>query len=144
MATAKISVLIPEEAGISTPLAYTDVMSTVETGLPSFEGGALRAVPFVCLWLLALLTYGAGDLLTTVAVVSSPVHAEANPVVGTVIAAFGGGGVLALKVVVLSACFGLSAWGGLREDDPFLFYMPPTVLAVVGAATTAFNLGLLA
>ncbi len=119
-------------------------MSTVDTGWPSFEGGALRVVPFVCVWLLALLTYGAGDLLTTVAVVSSPLHAEANPVVGTVIAAFGGGGVLALKFVILSACFGLSIWGGMRDGDAFLFYMPPTVLAVVGVATTAFNLGLLA
>lgn len=119
-------------------------MSTVDSGWPGFEYGALRAVPFVSVWILALLTYGAGDLLTTVAVVSSPLHAEANPVVGTVIAAFGGGGVLGLKVVIISACFGLSVWGGLRDDDLFLLYMPPTILTVIGAVTTTFNLGLLA
>jgi hypothetical protein len=118
-------------------------MATAETDWFHFGGVALRDAPFVCVWVAALLTYGVGDLLTTVAVVSSPVHAEANPVVGTVIAAFGGGGVLALKFAAIAACFGLSIWGGLRDDDPFLFYMPPTVLAVVGTATTVLNLGLL-
>jgi len=98
---------------------------------------------FVQVWLLALLAYGVGDTVTTVAVMASPLYAEVNPVVSGAVAAFGTGGLLALKFAAFAVCSGLSLRGG-RLGDPFLRYMPPAVLAAVGATTTAVNLGLVA
>jgi hypothetical protein len=117
-------------------------MGTAETHWPDtgafpFPGGLVAGV-----WLLAVLAYGVGDAVTTVAVVASPLHAEANPVVAGAVAAFGTGGLLALKLAAFSVCSALGLWGGLR-DDPFLRYMPPAVLAAVGVTTTAVNLVLL-
>lgn len=99
---------------------------------------------FSRIWLLALATYGVGDIVTTIAIVwYSPLHAEANPIVNAAIATFGGGGFLALKLLVFYTCIGISLWGGVLDDDRFLFYLPPVVLALSGTVTTVFNLNLL-
>jgi hypothetical protein len=117
-------------------------MGTTETRWPDTGGVPYPGRLVVCVWLLAVLAYGVGDGMTTVAVVTSPIHTEANPVVAGVVGAFGTGGLLALKLVAFSACSALGLWGGLR-DDPFLRYMPPAVLAAVGVTTTTVNLVLL-
>lgn len=99
---------------------------------------------FVQAWLLALVTYGVGDVVTTIAIVSvSDLHAEANPVVRQAIAAFGGGGFLGLKFVVFCACIVISLRVGAGGDDPLMLYYPPLLLAVVGSYLTLHNLGLL-
>jgi len=117
-------------------------MGTAETRWLGIGTVSLPNGLVVCVWLFALLAYGVGDTVTTVAVVASPLHAEANPVVAGAVAAFGTGGLLALKLAAFSVCSTLGLWGGLR-NDPFLRYMPPAVLAAVGATTTAVNLALL-
>ena len=117
-------------------------MGTTEAGWPDIGDVPFPDAPVACVWLLALLAYGVGDAATTFAVVASPLHAEANPVVARVVAAFGTEGLLALKLAAFSVCSALSLWGGLRKD-PFLRYMPPAVLAAMGATTTAVNLALL-
>ena len=118
-------------------------MATAGTRWSGVAGSPLLRSRVVQVWLLALLAYGLGDTATTVGVVASPLHAEVNPVVGGAVAAFGTGGLLALKLVAFSVCLALGRWGALR-DDPFLRHMPPAVLAAVGLTTTTVNLGLLA
>lgn len=99
---------------------------------------------FSWVWLLALATYGVGDIVTTIAIIwFHPMYTEANPVIREAIMAFGGGGFLALKLLVFYVCIAVSLWGGLLGDDPLLFYGPPLALSVVGLITTALNLGLL-
>ena len=94
-------------------------------------------------WLWALATYGVGDVATTVAIVwFDPRYTEANPVVRAAIEAFGGGGFLAVKLLVLYALLGLSLWG-VRDGDPLFVYGPPLGLGVVGLVATATNLALL-
>jgi len=111
--------------------------SSIETA--SFEGGSTAAV-----WLLALATYGVGDVVTTVAIVYFvPLATEANPVVRAAIDAFGAGGLLALKALVFYCCILISHNVGLRTRDRLLYYGPPVVLAGTGAAVTAFNLSLI-
>lgn len=119
-------------------------MATADAEWTTFEGVSFSRETFTRVWLLALATYGVGDVVTTIALVwFSPLHAEANPVVGAAIDAFGGGGFLGLKLLVFYACIGIAVWGGVLDDDPLLFYLPPAVLTLVGAAATVLNLSLL-
>jgi len=109
-----------------------------------FRDSSFDEASFSWAWLWALATYGVGDVVTTIAIIwFHPMYTEANPVVREAIMAFGGGGFLALKLLVFYVCIGVSLWGGLLGDDPLLFYGPPLALGVVGLFTTALNLGLL-
>ena len=119
-------------------------MATAEKNWLTFEGLSFTSESFSRAWLLALAAYGVGDVVTTIALVYfSPFHVEANPIIAAAIAAFGGGGFLAVKLLVFYACIGVSVWAGALEDDPLLFYGPPALLAVLGFLTTAFNVALL-
>lgn len=107
----------------------------------TFEGRAFTEESFVRVWLVALATYGVGDVVTTIALVwFSPAHAEANPAVELAIATFGGGGYLALKLLAFFACLGISLREGFLEADRLFFYGPPLLLAALGAASTGYNL----
>lgn len=119
-------------------------MVTAETNWLTLEGSAYSPDSFSSAWLAALATYGVGDVVTTIAIVYfTPVFTEANPAVRLAIETFGGGGFLALKLLVFYACIGISVWGGVLDEDPVLFYGPPAVLTAFGVAVTWFNLGLL-
>lgn len=119
-------------------------MSTADSPLVTFDGAAFSPEAFSRVWLLALAAYGVGDVVTTIGLVwFSPFHVEANPVIAAAIAAFGGGGYLALKLLVFYVCIGVSVWGGVQDDDPLLFYGPPVALALFGLFTTVHNIGLL-
>lgn len=110
--------------------------STIEGA--SFERGSLSI-----LWLLALATYGVGDVVTTIAIVYFvPVATEANPVVRATFETFGGGGFLALKLIVFYYCIRISFHGGLEPRDRLLSYGAPLLLAAVGTAVTISNLAL--
>jgi len=119
-------------------------MAPVEADWLTLEGTRFDEVSFSRVWLAALATYGVGDVVTTIAIVSfSDLHVEGNPVVPEAIAAFGGGGFLGLKLLVIYGCLGVSLRVGVGDDDRVLFYGPPLFLALVGAFTTVHNLGLL-
>lgn len=111
----------------------------------TFEGGPFSEVSFVRVWMLALVTYGVGDVVTTIALVwFVPGLGEANPLVVFAVATFGGGGYLALKLLAFFASLGISLWAGFQEADPVFFFGPPLLLAAVGAVLTGYNLWLLA
>lgn len=119
-------------------------MSTATPNWVTFEGVSFSEESFSRVWLLALAAYGVGDVVTTIALVwFSPFHVEANPVIAAAIAAFGGGGFLALKLLVFYGCIGVSVWGGVQDDDPVLFYAPPLVLGLFGLFATVHNINLL-
>lgn len=97
---------------------------------------------FGLLWLLAVLTYGVGDLLTTVAITQTPELHEANMLVLEVINQFGHAGLVGVKLAAFLLAFGI-ALDGARVGDRVTYYLPPATLVVFGVALTTYNLGLL-
>jgi hypothetical protein len=119
-------------------------MATAEANWLWFDDTRFDESSFSSVWLLALGTYGVGDIVTTIALVYFvPLFTEANPVIRFAIETFGGGGFLGLKLLVFYAAIGVSLWAGKEVDDPLLFYGPPLALAVVGLWTTFHNLNLI-
>ncbi len=119
-------------------------MATADPDWLTFEGSRFSSTGFSRAWLLALGTYGVGDVVTTIALVYfTRSFTEANPAIRFAIETFGGGGFLGLKLLVIYCCLGISLWGGVLDDDPWLFYGPPAVLTLFGLAVTGTNLTLL-
>jgi hypothetical protein len=108
----------------------------------SLEETSFSPEEFSQLWFVATLTYGVGDVVTTIALLRSPTVTEGNALVLTAVETFGQSGLVGLKLLVFGLCIGISLWSA-HADDRFGYYFPPTVLAVAGAFTTAFNLRLL-
>jgi len=119
-------------------------MATARPEWLHLDGSPFEEDSFRNAWLLALATYGVGDIVTTITIAYfSRIHVEANPIVNLSIDLFGGGGFLAMKLLVFYLCLGISIWAGRLEDDRLLFYGPPIFLALVGTVITGINLGLL-
>ena len=119
-------------------------METVEANWLTLEHSPFDIDSFSSVWLVAAATYGVGDVVTTIAIIwFMPFFTEANPLIQFAVEIFGGGGFLALKLLVFYAVLGISLWAGVPERDRLMFYGPPLVLAVVGAATTLHNLNLM-
>lgn len=95
------------------------------------------------LWVIALLTYGVGDGLSTIAIISTPGVVETNVLIRWLVDVYGHAGLVGLKITVFIVCLGVSLYGGRIERDAILYYAPMVLLAVVGAFTTAVNIGLL-
>lgn len=87
------------------------------------------------MWILAILFYGIGDPATTMIGLSTGGVAEAGPIAAPAIDRFGLAGLWGVKVTLFSI-FGL-VWAIL--DTPGRLAVP-AALTVVGAATTAWNL----
>lgn len=97
---------------------------------------------FYQLWLVALATYGVGDIVTTIALLRFVNRIdELNVIVETVVGLYGEAALVVLKFVVFAVAIGVSVYGD-RVDDWVLFYLPPTTLAVIGGFTTAYNIRL--
>lgn len=119
-------------------------MSTVEGDWYTLERSPFDVDSLFLVWLVAVATYGVGDVVTTIAIVwFLPLYTEANPVIQFAVEIFGGGGFLALKLLVFYAVLGISLWAGVPERDRLMFYGPPLVLAIVGLVVTAHNLSLM-
>ena len=102
-----------------------------------------RKSGFYGMWLVAALTYGVGDVLsTTYAVITVPGLIEGNPVVDTLLANFGLGGFLVFKLLVFLVLISISVQGA-RSRERFSYYWPPMVMSVLGVALTAWNLRLI-
>jgi len=102
-----------------------------------------RSRTFYAMWLVAALTYGLGDVVSTVvAVFRAPGLIESNPVVSVVLENFGLPGFLVVKLLVFLALLAISVQGA-RTDDRLSYYWPPLVATVLGALLTGWNLWLL-
>ncbi|MEF8856903.1 MAG: hypothetical protein V5A16_05715 [Haloplanus sp.] len=109
----------------------------------SLEETPFDPTEFSWLWLLSAATYGAGDVVTTIALVQhSEAVAEGNALLRSAIDAFGLSGLVGVKLVTFFVCLAVSLHGA-RDADSALYYGPPAMLAVVGAFTTVYNLRLL-
>jgi DNA-binding response OmpR family regulator len=125
-----------------------------ETGAPppgnaettgSGAGGPLyrtRPREFYGLWFLAALTYGIGDVVSTLyATVAVPGLIEANPIVGTLLSSSGLPGFLLLKLLVLFVLISVSVQGARRRER-FSYYWPPVVATGIGLLLTGWNVRL--
>ena len=108
-------------------------LSLDETGFDPTE--------FSRLWFLATLTYGVGDIVTTLAVFRAGGVGEGNGLLRVATATFGQAGLVGVKLAAFGVCLGVSLWA-VHADDRIGFYLP-AALAAVGAFTAAFNLRLL-
>ena len=105
--------------------------------------GRFSAEEFARLWLVATATYVVGDSVTTLAIINhAPTVAEGNAAMAAAVGAFGGAGLMGLKLTAMLFGIGVSCYA-TREHDRLLYYTPPAFLAVVGAFATAYNLRLL-
>lgn len=87
------------------------------------------------LWLVALLTFGLGDVATTALGLGVDGVAEASPVVAPLIGQHGLVALVALKAAVFAVAFGLWTVVPRPERDGI-----PIGLAVIGAPVTVWNL----
>lgn len=102
-----------------------------------------RPVEFYGLWLVAALTYGVGDVVSTLyAVFGVPGVDEANPVVDALLGNFGVPGFLLLKLLVFLTLISVSVQGA-RTADRFSYYWPPLLASALGIALTAWNVSLI-
>lgn len=97
-----------------------------------------RPGEFVALWGLATLTYGVGDTMTTILGIELANLTEANPLVDVVLASWGLGGLVALKIAVFGILLGISLYHS-HAGDRYHYFWPPVVLILVGTALTVWN-----
>ncbi|OYR74593.1 response regulator [Halorubrum ezzemoulense] len=126
-----------DETGATSP----DDVQTTKSG----AGGPLyrtRPREFYGLWFLAALTYGIGDVVSTLyATVAVPGLIEANPIVGTLLSSSGLPGFLLLKLLVLFVLISVSVQGA-RQRERFSYYWPPVVATGIGLLLTGWNVRL--
>jgi hypothetical protein len=105
----------------------------------SLDDTPFDATTFTRLWLLALATYGVGDVVTTIALIEySPTVSEANALIRLSIDHLGLLGLVLLKYLAFGVAIGISLLGA-ADADRFLYYLPPIVLSLAGAFTTVYN-----
>lgn len=105
--------------------------------------GRFSAEEFAQLWLVATATYVVGDSVTTLAIINySTTVTEGNAAMAAAVDAFGGAGLIGLKLTAMLFGIAVSVYA-TRDGDRTLYYTPPVFLAVVGAFATAYNIRLL-
>jgi len=92
------------------------------------------------LWALAVLWFGVGDWVTTVAIYEHPALVEANPRVGWIIMEFGHVGHAVFKLVVLS---GMAVGYHFARRVWWVRLTAPASLALAGIIVTLHNVALL-
>lgn len=86
------------------------------------------------LWVLAVLSYGIGDTVTTAIGLEMSETAEAGPVAATFVDTAGIGGLLTLKLIF----FGVSVLGWYVIQSPSRVAIP-LAIAFAGVLVTAWN-----
>lgn len=82
---------------------------------------------------MAILTFGVGDVVTTLYALNQPGVVESNPSTAAILATFGIAGMIATKAIV----FGVGAFLYPRTPHPFAI---PLSIGVLGGAIVAHNL----
>ena len=119
-------------------------VSDVRYDVPGQAPDRSLVIEFYWLWFLAALTYGAGDTVTSIAILGfNPSVSEANVLIRLLVSRLGFGGLVGLKLAVFSCCLLLSDTPDSLNRGPIGYYAPPIVLTLVGAFTTAYNAHLL-
>ncbi|UWG50537.1 putative membrane protein [Halalkaliarchaeum sp. AArc-CO] len=90
------------------------------------------------LWLVAVVFFGIGDLLTTVAGLHLEQIVETGPLVADVIAVYGVPAMVALKLAVFAICYGL--WRVVPAPHRMGV---PLGLAVLGVLVTLWNVAII-
>lgn len=85
-------------------------------------------------WILAVLLFGVGDLVTTAVGLGIPGIVEADPLARALIDRFGIGSLVGLKLVAFALCF--AVWQTVPR--PYSRGVP-IGLAALGGAVTAWN-----
>lgn len=92
------------------------------------------------LWIVAGITYGIGDLVTTLyALLFVPGLGEGNLLVLSVLQSFGIPGFVGLKIIAFILAIRISMRGA-GSNDRVAFYAPPIAVAAAGAVLTGWNL----
>ncbi|QKG92003.1 HalX domain-containing protein [Halorubrum salinarum] len=119
-------------------------VADIESADPAVGRALYRTRPreFYALWLLAALTYGVGDVVSTLyATLAVPGAIEGNPIVSGLLSAGGLPGFLLLKLLVLFVLISISVQGA-RQRERFSYYWPPVVATGIGLLLTGWNLRL--
>lgn len=135
------------ESGVPVPVVSARCKRLAKRPLSAFDtadqetpNSLTRAVGLWLLWGIAILTYGVGDVVSTViAVYFVAGLGEANPVVNFILVEYGIRGFLVFKLVILAIAVGINLHTR-KYGDPISYYGPPVFVALVGAALTASNL----
>lgn len=98
-----------------------------------------RSAEFYALWLVAGLSYGLGDMVTTSVVFVTPLVGESNPFVALVLDQFGLVGFVAMKLLIFGVLIAIGVKGAI-DDDRLSYYGPPLLAVLVGVGLTVWNL----
>ena len=121
----------------------TENVTRVRTAVRDAERGLIDETEFTLLWLIALATYGVGDIVTTIALIYfSPTVTEGNALIATVVAAYGPLGLVGLKLLAFAGCLAVALYAA-RTRERLLYYATPAIVAVAGAFATAWNVRLM-
>lgn len=90
------------------------------------------------LWLLALLFFGIGDLVTTMLGLTVGSSTEANPIIAILVERFGVGVLVPVKMLFLGTIY--LSWKRFPIPYPIAV---PAALAVLGFVVTMWNTGVL-
>ncbi|TQR22209.1 hypothetical protein C9J85_07040 [Haloferax sp. wsp5] len=97
------------------------------------EDTPFEAREFSLLWLIALATYGVGDIVTTLTILYYERRFDEANALLVASRTFGGGGFLGLELLVIYLSRP-GIWGGVLEEDRAALLGPPALLTVLGLA----------
>lgn len=99
---------------------------------------------FYWLWIFATITYGIGDILTTLTILTVDLGIdESNLLIRHVFTHLGGAGIVGLKLIVFFIGLAISVAAAELWHDRNLYYAPPIMLTLLGGIATVNNLYLL-
>lgn len=118
-------------------------IARLRDSITAAEHGLIERTEFTALWLIAVATYGVGDILTTLSLFYySPTVSEGNALIAAVMHAHGPLGLVVLKLLAFGGCLFVALYAA-SERERLLYYATPTIVAIAGAFATAWNIRLM-